>query len=259
MNVKILVPANLKFSAGVREISKEAGINAGFSNKQVNMFRLVIDELFMNAIRYGSDETSNVFVEIFIEENKLICAVEDEGKGEKKITAEDLKTIIQRETENTSLEKIHGRGLAQITSVLVKEFEVLDKENGGLRIEFIMEKCEDQELTKYKTQLKSPKVEKILPEKTFKIQGNNANNNIEELSNSIKNFIQEHKDKAFRLILDLSELEYCDSMFLGKIAMWHSQLEANDGECVISKPSSQVFETIDLIGLTNVLTVKKDE
>lgn len=252
-NIKILVPADLSFSSGVREIAQEAGHRAGFEKKQTNMVRLVVDELFMNAVRYGSSEESHVFFEIIIEEAKLICAMEDEGKGDQKINAAELKSIIQKESDNVSLNKAHGRGLAQITSTLVQAFEVSDKEGGGLRIEFIIDKKVNEEKRPSISQGESTK---ILPEAEVKISGEVDLNNIDEVSENVERLFQEKNDIAFRLILDFSELQYCNSTFLGNLAAWQSLLDEMGGEGVIKKPTSGIYEILDLVGLTSIYKVE---
>ncbi|MBT4937414.1 STAS domain-containing protein [Candidatus Peregrinibacteria bacterium] len=252
-NIKILVPADLSFSSGVREIAQEAARRAGFERKQTNMVRLVIDELFMNAVRYGSKEKSHVFFEIIIEESQLICAIEDEGKGEHKVTADELKNIIQKETDNVSLNKAHGRGLAQITSTLVQAFEITDKENGGLRIEFVIKKqlSEDK-----KSSVSLEESQKILPEAELKISGEVDLNNIEEVSENIEKLFSEKKDIPFCLILDFSELRYCNSTFLGSLAAWQSVLSERGGEGLIKNPTAEIFEILDLVGLTSIYRVE---
>ncbi len=254
-NIKILVPANLAFSAGIREISQEAANSAGFQDKQKNMLRLIIDEIFMNAVKYGSDNTSSVFLEFVIEENKLTCGIEDEGKGTIKLSAEELRNTMQRERENSELQKTHGRGLAQITSELVSAFEVSDRQNGGLRIEFIMEKNDNVEEFKPKiSKLKSER--RILPEKTIKISGIIDLNNIDGVKEKVEGIFSEHINEAFRLIFDFTELKYFNSSFLALLANWQSILEKTKGECIIKNPTDEVFEILDLVGLTNIFIIE---
>ena len=254
-NIKVLLPANLSFSAAVRDIAVEAANIANFLPKQKNMLRLVVDEIFMNAIRYGSDENSSIFVEGVINEEQIVFAIEDEGKGENKTNAEDLKKIIQGETENVSLKKQHGRGLAQITSTLVKAFEVYDKPDGGLRIEFVMERQEEKQEEKKPAPKKE---EKLLPEETLTFSGVIDMTNIHDISEQTEQILKNNEGKPFRLIFDLSELEYCNSIFLGQIAAWQNKLEDMGGEVVVLNPTRPVFEIIDLVGLTQILTVQRD-
>jgi len=149
-HIKILVPANLSFSSWVREFSKEVSSLVGFWQRQTNLFKLIIDELFMNAVRYWSNNESNVFIEFVIDGERIICAIEDDGQWEEKVSAEDLNNIIIKEQENISLHKAHWRGLAQITSKLVSAFEISNKESGGLRIEFVVEINKELEKKKIK-------------------------------------------------------------------------------------------------------------
>ena len=259
MQIKLLVPANLAFSSGVRDISKEAATLVGFDDKDKNLIRLVIDELFMNAVRYGSDDKSHIFVEILDHEGKLICAIEDEGKGESKIKAEALKKIIEEKRDEVSLDKEHGRGLAQITTQLVSAFDVFDKEDGGLRIEFAIEKGQaEAKSSKNKPKAKSGIEEKILPEKTVRISGSIDLSNLQEIITPINEVLEKYKNKPFRLILDFTKLDYCNSTFLGCLAEWHSKLDAYKGEVVVRNPKPNVKEILDLVGLSTVLRIKYD-
>ena len=253
-NIKILVPASLSFSAGIREMAQEAGGTLGFSKKQQNMLKLVVDEIFMNAIRYGSDEDSHIFLEAVIDnDNKqLIVAIEDEGKGKEKVSADDLKKILENEKKNTSLHKGHGRGLAQITSELVQAFDIQDKESGGLRIEFMMKK-QDEETKAAHTPLK--KQEKVLGEKILKFSGDIDLNNLEQVSEPVEEILKKYYNTSFRLIFDFKNLQYCNSTFLGLLAQWQSTLEEWGGEAVIQEPSQEIFEILDLVGLNNLFII----
>lgn len=253
-NIKILLPASLAYSAAVREIAEEAAKQAGFERKQTNMCRLVVDEIFMNAVRYGSDKESHVFIEGVINENQLIFAVEDEGKGVKKVSAGELKTIIQQEVDNVSLKKTHGRGLAQITSNLVKAYEIYDKEGGGLRIEFVLEK--QDETTTEREDFLQRDTSKILPEVKIDLSGSIDLNNIEEHALKISSILEEHTEHAFRLVLNMEHLDYCNSTFLGYLASWQSDIENKGGESVIQNPSESIFEIMDLVGITKIFVVE---
>ncbi len=255
-HIKLLVPADLSFSSGVREIALEASNAVGFGKKQKNMFRLVVDELFMNAIRYGSNKESNVFIEFVIDKNKIIAAVEDEGKGVKKISANELTDIINKEKNNTSLNKCHGRGLAQITSQLVSAFEVHDKKTGWLRVEFIVE---INELLETIVDKKEKKIdEKILMQETivFKwVMDLIATNNNREKVNQV---LSKYKDIPIRVLFDVTDLEYCVSTFLWLLATWQSFIDKSGGECVLLNPNETILEIFDLVGLLNIFTVKYD-
>jgi anti-anti-sigma factor len=254
-NLKVLVPANLSFSSGVRDFVKEMASLAEFEDRQTNMLRLVVDELFMNAIRYGSDNDSHVFLEGIVDGNKVIFAVEDEGKGQKKIKAQDLQNIINEQKENTSLKKEHGRGLAQITSTLVQAFEVTDKEDGGLRIEFLMEKQNLPSSNKNQVNEKN-RSDQIMPEKEFAFSGEIDLNNLDEISEEIQEFLNKNQNMALRLIFDFSKLYYCNSTFLGKLAYFHTLVSDNDGETIIKNPSKEILEILDLVGLTHLFIIE---
>ncbi|PCI24083.1 hypothetical protein COB57_05825 [Candidatus Peregrinibacteria bacterium] len=253
-NVKILIPANFSFSTAIREIAKESGILAGFQQKQQNMLRLVVDELFMNAIRYGSNKESHIFVEAVIQGDSLVFAIEDEGKGETPIKAEDLKKIIQRETDCSNLEKTHGRGLAQITSNLVEAYEIIDKPEGGLRIEFSIKKQKDEEKKEQEYKKRS---ETILPEKTIELNDEIDMSNMENIITQVESLLHKHEDESFRLIFDFQKLSHCNSSFLGKLAEWHNNLSQKKGEIIIKQPSKTILEIIELVGLHHIFIIEQ--
>lgn len=253
---KILLPADLRFSAGVREFAQEAAILAGFSERQKNMLKLVIDEIFMNAIRYGSSKESTVLVEAVIDNDKVIVAIEDEGKNEKSVSAAKLQEIIEAQKQNTSLEKVHGRGLAQITSTQVDAFDVSDKEGGGLRIEFMMQKKDLEENVKEKKTIERSKTP--LVEKQVKISGSIDLSNFTKISEEVEHILATSEDLPLRMVFDFSDLEYCNSSFLGQLAHWQTKVKEKKGECVIKNPTPSLFEILDLVGLTNIFIIENN-
>ncbi|HPO06153.1 MAG TPA: ATP-binding protein, partial [Candidatus Gracilibacteria bacterium] len=255
-NLKVYVPARLSFSAGIRDLILEAGNLAGFADRQINMLRLVVDELFMNAIRYGSNDQSHVFLEMYIEEGKIIAAIEDDGEGKKRIKAEDLKKILDDQTADASLHKSHGRGLAQITSQLVQKLEILDKDNGGLRIEFLMEK-QNFPKEEFKPEVKR-RTNKVLPEVEIGFSGSIDLDNLEENAIKVQEVFAKHAGETFRLILDFAELEYCNSSFISYLANWQYELDKIGGEIIIKNPNNAVYEIIDLVGLSFILVIERD-
>ena len=52
--IEFTLPADLEFSSLVRHISEEIFSHAGFTKEWAERLKLVVDELFMNANRYGS-------------------------------------------------------------------------------------------------------------------------------------------------------------------------------------------------------------
>ena len=139
---KLIIPAPLNYSESVRMVSVEIWEDAWFDKREKNMIRLIIDELFMNAVKYWSDQNSSVLIEWWFDNGTVFFAVEDEWKWKKKITADDLLKIIEEEEKNTNLVKTHWRWLAQITWVMTSSFTVKEGKKWWIRIEFTKNKWE---------------------------------------------------------------------------------------------------------------------
>ena len=190
---RLTIPASLNYSESVRMIAMEVWENAWFSKREKNMIRLVIDELYMNAVKYWSDENSYVLVEWWFEWDTVFFAIEDEWKWKKKISAEDLIKIIEEEKNNTSLVKTHWRWLAQITWVMTSWFEVKNWKLWWIRIEFTNKKWEKEPEklisrklnNKQKNIPESSKVEFFLK---WEIDLSNLNEEIEEIDWYINNY-----------------------------------------------------------------------
>lgn len=131
-----MIPADLGFSALSRKMSTALFEQLGLGDKEIFHLVLVIDELFMNAVKYGSDESSSVHLDFsFIAGELLTVVIEDEGKGDK-CCASELKGKMALEFQHHSPDKTSGRGLAQIALNLTDSFEIEDSQYGGIKITF---------------------------------------------------------------------------------------------------------------------------
>lgn len=255
--ISLTVPATLQFSAGVREFALEASEIAGFSKRDKNMFRLTVDELFMNAIRYGSDEKSSVEVSFVVDDDTISCSIKDEGKGAQKTSSDELQGIIQGEKDNTSLQKTHGRGLAQITSLLSSSFTVADRPEGGLDLSFEQKKSPPVE--EVPTQTISSVVTPSSGEMatiTFSINGEIDLGNLEEKTKEIDDFFSQYTT-PHHVVFDFSELQYFNSTFIAKLAEWYSISTEKSGVISLEGVSDEVFEILDLVGFGSLLSIQR--
>ncbi len=254
-NIDVKIPADLRFSAGVREFIHEFCIYCNFDRTTINQIKLIIDELFMNAVRYGSGENSDVIVKLSYENNLLKGTIEDAGEGKEKISKEDLEKIILTQTNNNVLTKTSGRGLAQIVKRWTNKMEIKNNAKGGISITF--EKA--IEIKKDSDKEKKDPLLKIQPtslkEFKFIFEGEISEDNIKENKKIVNDFLQEHKD-AYRIVLDLSKLFYCNSTFIGQIADWYNKMQKRDGELIILNPSKDITDIIDMVGLTKVIPIQ---
>lgn len=132
----ISLPADFCFNASLRKVVKDIFIAAGFSHHQEDRLALVFDEVFMNAIRYGSTPESMIHIKIeWIPREYVSVWVCDEG-GKTKCSSQEIKKHIQQETENNDLAKLRGRGLAQITKQIVDQLDISDSKHGGVCVNF---------------------------------------------------------------------------------------------------------------------------
>lgn len=77
----------------------------------------------------------------------------------------------------------------------------------------------------------------------------------EELERTINDlFDQEH----YRLVVDLSGLDYISSAGAGVFIGAIGTAQENDGNIVLLKPSPNVKEVFDLLGLSQIFTFKED-
>jgi len=137
--IEFTLPADLGLSALVRRISEEIFIYAGFSLEWADRLKLVVDELFMNASRYGSKtKKSRVYLAYHVDADEVTFVIEDEGKGDEGLSAEELLRKVQKNLEEIrDLTKTGGRGLALISNFWTDHLQIDESEHGGLLISFI--------------------------------------------------------------------------------------------------------------------------
>ncbi|MEI7511261.1 MAG: ATP-binding protein [Candidatus Peregrinibacteria bacterium] len=135
----VVIPADFRFNASLRNISECAFAYAGFGNRAIQRLVLVFDELFMNAIKYGSDgpeDSIHIFFEW--EEGEYIrVRIEDEGKQLSRTAAEELKKKMNKEFLNHNPSKSSGRGLAQIVLNLTDDLQIIQSSFGGISVTFM--------------------------------------------------------------------------------------------------------------------------
>ncbi len=259
------VPADLSLASSIRKIAVRIFEEIGFRGSQVSRLKLVFDELYMNAVKYGSLENSTIYITFEFEEKILKVSLEDEG-GEKKMTAEDLNEIINFQKTNKDPAKTSGRGLAQITHVWADDFQVRNGKRGGLCIMFSKklvpeeedEKSsgENEEVTGVESEItQGPReVPEGIPEKLVSIVGEVDNANLGEKTKPVDAFLQ-GVHSPFLLILNLGNMQFCNSTFIAKLAMWKQQLSAMNGDIVVENAKNEVWEIFKLVGITKLINI----
>lgn len=256
--IDLTIPANLRFSAGVREIISEFCDHNQFDNIVRNQLKLIIDELFMNAVRYGSGKNSKVIVRISYTNQILEGTVEDFGEGSKKIDVEELKKIILTQTNNNILTKTSGRGLAQIVQKWTDSVKIQNNNTGGIRIIFqkkIIPKPSSEKETITTEALLEVKPNQ-LSEYVFLFEGEITADNIKQYQQKVNQFLDTNKN-ATSIILDFEKLKYCNSTFIGQIADWYNRMSKNNGKMIICNPNEEILNIIDMVGLTQIIPIQQ--
>jgi len=253
---KLIVPASLNYSESVRMVSVEVWEDAWFDKREKNMIKLVVDELFMNAVKYWSDEKSSIQVEWWFDWETVFFAIEDEWKWKKKIKAEDLIQIIWEEKDNTSLTKTHWRWLAQITWVMTSSFEVKNWKLWWIRIEFTKIKWEQSPEKLIKKEKKDDSVNlKKVDKKIFKLKWEIDLYNLDEVSRPIDDYVS-RVSFPVEMVLDCKDLKFFNSTFIWKIAEWHGAVSAEKWELKMINVSNWIFEILDMVWLTKLLNIE---
>lgn len=134
--VTLTVPADLKYSSVVRDTVKQCLDTTNTSSTWIYRLVLVIDELFMNAVNYGSANAEDtVTLRVFVTKEGIYIEMQDSGNGHcKTLTPEDLNAIINDNSTAMDLTRESGRGLAMITRAFTDSFEFSKNEAGGTTI-----------------------------------------------------------------------------------------------------------------------------
>lgn len=275
--IELNLPANLKFSSLVRHLTGEFFIYVGFTKEWSSRLKLVVDELFMNAVKYGSTEdTSTVRIVFGYNEEMVEFRIEDDGTGAQKISAKELKARIQKNTDENEVTSTSGRGLALITHLWTDEIKIEPANAGGIAISFSKkiettppplipaedqlksnEGAVDEQSKAHQEPIKSPSKEKSAkgPIVTVKLQGEIDQSNLEKLTLPVKEQLDVLPDGA-KLVLDFKDVVYINSTVIGHLAEWHNEVEKKNGQMVLINANDQIKDVLNLVGLSYVLDIE---
>lgn len=256
--------SDLKFSSLVRRMSEEVFGYVGFTREWSDRLKLVVDELFMNANRYGSKQgESKIYMIFTFDENEVSFRIEDEGAGEKKLSAEELRKIVSKNhDEKEDLTKTSGRGLALISSLWTDTLTVEDGQHGGIAISFTKKLSPDAPPPPPPlvpaAAAPQKEVSPVAPQgvsETIKLTGEIDASNLAEKIQPVEEKVAALA-KGSVLAIDCSELVYINSTVIGNFAAWHNQLQAKGGQLVLQHVNDQIREVLKLVGLSKVLYVE---
>lgn len=248
--VSIVLPADLRFSNTIRNFVGDLLKVIDTKELWINRLVLVIDELFMNAVKYGSkDHKDKVYLSVDILEDAIVFCIEDMGTGSGKIAPEELQKIILQSKEDTSLSKTSGRGLSMIVSNWTDGFSIEKSSKGGVKvvtkknIADIIEKQSDMHQVSIDTM---PEVAVINFSKKLDVHDSDVEKEM------IRNV--EEMDKTL-YVFDLESLNYINSVFIGLLAKLYNIILKKKGKVVIVNLSDTIKDTLNLVGLTDIIPV----
>lgn len=249
------IPAKLSISAPARDIAVSIFDQIGFAQQEIPRLKLIFDEVYMNSVKYGSTEDSLVSITFTFENNILTVQFEDEG-GEKKISASDLRKIIEYQKNNTDLGKKSGRGLAQIVSKWADSLEIRDGIRGGLCVTFTKSLTLPTQPPAPKTEQNIPATDKnnadMLRRKVIPLSGEIDNANSSQKIQPIDDIIANIKSPVM-LVLDLKDLKFCNSTFIAQLVTWQQRMQEKGGNMSIENANNNITEIFQLVGLSKVI------
>lgn len=74
-----------------------------------------------------------------------------------------------------------------------------------------------------------------------------------------KTFNKLIEQKAYKLIVDLSQVDYMDSHGVGLLIGTLGVVQKNSGNIVLLNPKPAVMEIFELLGITNLFIITKDK
>jgi anti-anti-sigma factor len=272
--IQIYIPANLHYSSLVRHMAEEFFGYVGFSKEWSGRLKLVVDELFMNAVKYGSTEDISTVKIIFsYHADEAQFLIEDDGSGTKKVSAATLIAMVSANANDGNVTKTSGRGLAMISGLWTDKLQIADSDLGGIKVVFAkkvdstkpqpppmvqamvdrLEKSDTESkiLEKMPIQDKKP----AGPEVLIRLEGEIDQSNIERLTLPVSDSI-DAIPVGGQLVIDFAGITYINSTVIGHLAEWHNRMESKKGILVLKSANKEVREVLDLVGLGKVLNFK---
>ena len=249
----IELPARLNYSEFVRLFAFEMASDAMLPARECNIVKLILDELFINAVRYWSNEISNIYIVWSFKIWEIKFSIEDEWKWVNKIKANDLNKIISKEIENDNPGKLHWRWLAQITSTMSTKFKVSDSKHWWIKIEFnkiAWDTKEENSKKKTDTLNNPPTVTK--EKKTFKLSWEIAPGSAEEFSSPVHEYVEKIYFPV-TLVFDCIELKYINTVFIWNLVQWHSKVDFHWWNIIIRGANNDIHDILDLIWLKKLI------
>lgn len=255
-------PASLHYSSLIRHIAAEIFHSAKFSKAWCGRLKLVVDELFMNSVRYGSTKNkSDIHITFMYDEEALDFIIEDDGTGENVVSVDDLKEVIQKNADNDDLAKTSGRGLSMITQQWTDSVEIEKSQYGGIKISF--SKTIEETAPPMGAPVGAPvgapmgapmgaPIGDAIVE--IKLDGEIDQSNIKEQAAQIHEKLKKIPEGG-ELVLNFENVSYVNSTFIGNLIAWYSSLEHRGGHIRLINLSDQIKEVFNVVGILKLLKV----
>lgn len=252
----IEIKADLKYSKILRDFVTEYLTGEGVPKLQVRRLVLVTDELFMNAVRYGSDENSFVRVWVEVGVDGVRIGVEDEGVGRKKIRAKELRGLIEENIVNMKNNQTSGRGIALIVDKWTDGWDVNESRLGGILVSVFVnsdnyiEKKENEE--QKPVTIKNTKDYSDMSVKKVNFDGYVDQSVLPKYADEMQQVIENSGNTLF--VLNFEKLTYVNSLFIGALAGWLNRAKERGGDIIIIGAQKEVAEILDLCGVFQIIS-----
>ncbi len=243
---------------------------SGFCEAWAERLKLVLDELFTNACKYGSAEIGGkLFIHFERDETEIYFQIDDEGKGKNKASVEKLRAHIEKNArELDDLTKKSGRGLALISALWADELILEESSHGGLCVGFRKKINGDKPAEPPHSSLSLTsldKVNKVLTTHStlstdskntviLTLEGEVSFSNLQEKIKPIEEALKTLHE-ASTLILDCQKLRYFNSTFIGYLASWYNELHKRHCHLLLKNTNQDIRSMLDLVGLSRVIYV----
>lgn len=249
-NIQLALPADLCFSNSVRNFVGDLLAIADIADIWINRLVLVMDELFMNAVKYGSKDASVlVYVSFTLNHDFIELSIEDTGTGHKDMDPTKLQEKILSNKDNTSLAKTSGRGLSLIVENWTDVFNISASTHGGIKIiakkklQGILKEHPDSQKTAF---VDLPEIGVINFSKTLDIHD-------EGMEKEMVRNLEAMNKKMY--IFDLAKVSYINSVNIGLLARLYNIIMKKKAKAVMVSTSNTVKDTLKLVGLSDIIPI----
>lgn len=251
-SISLTVPADLRCSALVRMAAKNAFDLAQIPYTWGYRLTLVIDELFMNAVKYGSRSVNDsVAIHFQLKKDKIIIEIEDNGTRQShKVSPKELEAIMHGNATHDDLTRVSGRGLSLITKAWTDSFIISKSKRGGIKIkiEKYLSNCV-LEARSYKHLEFSMKDDKTI---AFHLTEELFQEVYTKELQQIFDMLDNHK--GCHVIFDFQKLLFLDYRNLGRIIELYSRIVTSGGSVSLNNISDQIRDLFNRTGFSKVLS-----